>query len=272
MLIEPTWPALSRVDSPDPKVSISLLERPQGHGDKGDRHMSLVSQIKPSRALLAKPLWLVAVIILTTLSGCGYFDKPTAGPIGSKAPQPIPQGKAIDGSQDVLKSASPTPAISTDSGRPAPFGAKPVPKNMTREELLRVAERPAAREGYQCLSFNDISNYPYREDKDGKPLDKVPDEIKKLDKQQVAISGFMVPLGLSNEGVKDFILIKNQMLCCFGQPPKLNEWVLVRSSKPLKAVVEIPIVVLGSMQVGEEYVQGQLASLYRLQAETISEK
>jgi hypothetical protein len=233
--------------------------------------MSSINRLKKGIGLTLEPRVLAALILLSVLSGCGYFDKPTAGPVSLNTPKPIPQGKAIDGSQDA-PGESPTPSLPTDSGRPAPFGAKPVPKNMTREELLKVADRPAARDGYQSLSFNDISSYPYREDKDGKPLDKVPDEIKKLDKQQVAISGFMVPLGLSNEGVKDFILIKNQMLCCFGQPPKLNEWIMVRSSKPMKATVEVPIVVLGSLQVGEEYVQGQLASLYRLQAESISDK
>ncbi len=236
--------------------------------------MSSNSRLKKGQVLgrTLQPQLLAAMMLLSLLSGCGYFDKPVAGPVSLNTPKPIPQGKAIDGSQDAPRDQSPTPSLPTDSGRPAPFGAKPVPKNMTREELLKVADRPAVRDGYQSLSFNDISSYPYREDKDGKPLDKVPDEIKKLDKQQVAISGFMVPLGLSTEGVKDFILIKNQMLCCFGQPPKLNEWVMVRSSKPMRATVEVPIVVLGTLQVGEEYVQGQLASLYRLQAESITDK
>lgn len=237
--------------------------------------MTSISRLKKRQVLgpTLQPQLLAAMMLLSLLSGCAYFDKPVAGPVSLNTPKPIPQGKAIDGSQDAPASESPSPlSPETAPGRPAPFGAKPVPKNMTREELLKVADRPAARDGYQSLSFNDISDYPFRQDDNGLPLDKIPADIQKLDKQQVAVSGYMVPMGLSNEGVKDFILIKNQMLCCFGQPPKLNEWIFVRSSKPLKATVEVPVVVLGTLQVGEDYVQGQLASLYRLQAESITDK
>lgn len=232
------------------------------------------------------PPWRILVapmlgISLAWTAGC-QTSSPSAihTPIQSSPPSTpsTPAGKAIDGSEDTDPSAMPTAAAPSSPKTPGNtlpgaggFGTRPVPKNLTREQLNKVADRPQEHPGYRSLSFIDLGGFPFRLDDKGRTSDTIPAAVQALDGQSVAVSGYMVPLGLTMEGVSDFILVKNQMLCCYGQTPQLNEWMVVRCSKPHKAIVEVPIAVLGKMKVGPNLVGGQIANIYSLQADQIEE-
>lgn len=105
-----------------------------------------------------------------------------------------------------------------------------------------------------------------------KPLkDQIPQPIKKLDEKDVVIVGFMVPVEVDNTGnVKSFALTQNQMFCCFGVPPGMNEWVMVSmADQPAKYYSDLPIAAFGKLEVGEEIEDGYVMSVYRMQAREI---
>jgi hypothetical protein len=105
-----------------------------------------------------------------------------------------------------------------------------------------------------------------------KPLkEQIPQPIKKLDNKEVVIVGFMVPVEVDNNGnVKSFALTQNQMFCCFGVPPGMNEWVMVSmEGNPAKYYSDLPIAAFGKLEVGEEIEDGYVMSVYRMRANEI---
>jgi hypothetical protein len=55
--------------------------------------------------------------------------------------------------------------------------------------------------------------------------------------------------------VTEFILLRNQGLCCFGTVPRMNEWVHVVMAEGTHApyAMDLPITVFGTLSVGEVY-------------------
>jgi hypothetical protein len=168
--------------------------------------------------------------------------------------------------------ASPSPA-SPDSGQPSAAKAAASLKSAS----------PAAENGVLPLSFAYLSSYEYdvpdpfamktlKEEDLKKISDQIPDYIKKLNSKKVALSGFMVPIDVVNEGVKTFILTYTQMMCCFGQMPWYNEWVYVEmpEGEPAGYHNDVPITVSGLLEVGEEIEDGFVVSLYRMKGEKVA--
>jgi hypothetical protein len=69
----------------------------------------------------------------------------------------------------------------------------------------------------------------------------------------------------------EFLLMRNQSMCCYGVPPKINEWITVQvNGQGVKPVMDQPIAVAGVLHVGPMMENGSLAGLYRLEADKIS--
>ncbi|MCC6698511.1 MAG: DUF3299 domain-containing protein [Candidatus Hydrogenedentes bacterium] len=185
-----------------------------------------------------------------------------------------------------------------DSGAAPKSGvsdAKPLGRALPQEslDLLQQMESDAksgkdpmkfekTRDGkYLKVTFNALSSFKYElPDPDAllaspdptKPLkDQLPGPLKKLNKQPVVIVGFMVPVEIDNQGnVKSFALTQNQMFCCFGVPPAMNEWVMVSVGEtPVKYYSDLPIAAFGSMEVGEQIEDGYVMSVYRMTADKV---
>jgi hypothetical protein len=107
--------------------------------------------------------------------------------------------------------------------------------------------------------------------KPGHVLAFVPHPIRKLDGQEVALTGFMLPIKIHNRLVQQFMLLRTQNTCCFGIPPELHEVVEVLNvAEPLKVLMDIPITVVGRMHVKERWEGTFLCSIYQMDAETVS--
>jgi hypothetical protein len=121
----------------------------------------------------------------------------------------------------------------------------------------------AAPAGYLPVRWDILGGFPFLE---GAAL---PREVRALHGKQVALVGYMDALG-ETEKIEDFILMEAQSSCCFGAPPDLNQLVVVhvqrRGGIPYE---EEPILVLGTLDVGERKVQGMVESVYRLRASKI---
>lgn len=163
-----------------------------------------------------------------------------------------------------------------------------------QEQVGKVAEagnapavtsspKPGKPGDYLPVSFAYLSSFDYdvpdpfsmknmKEEDHKKLSDQIPEYIRKLDKTKVALSGFMVPIDIIDEGVKTFILTSNQMMCCFGQMPWYNEWVFVEmpDGKPATFHNDIPVTVDGVLEIGEEIEDGFVISLFRMKGDQIS--
>lgn len=131
---------------------------------------------------------------------------------------------------------------------------------------------------YQPANFNDLSNYYYHAPDPWETpnpalakFNKIPDAIKALNGQKVSLTGFMMPLSANPEGATEFVLNGSYDLCGFGGPVMINQWALVKFIGQGKVpYTHLPLTVFGTLEVGEEYKDNRLYSLYRLKADAVS--
>ena len=99
----------------------------------------------------------------------------------------------------------------------------------------------------------------------------IPDAVKALDGRKVEVTGFMLPLRQEQGLVTEFILLRNQSLCCFGRPPKINEWVHVRMKDGgVKTVMDQPVTISGKLQVAQYKENKTLLGIYQMDGEKMT--
>ncbi len=134
--------------------------------------------------------------------------------------------------------------------------------------------------GYQPISFDVLGGYDYRERiaVNGvamtNKVDQIPQNVKDLNGKKVIIQGYLYPMELESDGtIKDFLLLRNQIYCCFGDAVRINEWISVSMSngKPLKEnFTPSPITIYGTLEVGPKYDgDDTLLNLYRMKADKV---
>jgi hypothetical protein len=140
--------------------------------------------------------------------------------------------------------------------------------------------KPLIRVEYQQISFYKLSSFEYfTPDPFEKTVEKkvvgnvIPQEILDLNGTKVALSGYMLPYKVDDEGdVSEFSLNGNYDMCYFGAPVALNEWVMVKLNNNLKVkYTHRPIKVFGVLEVGEDNKDGDVTSLYRLNLEKLGD-
>ena len=126
---------------------------------------------------------------------------------------------------------------------------------------------------YKSLSFSKLSSFKYVEPKENEAAksSSIPQEILALNGKKVAISGYMLPYQVDDNGyVSQFSLNGNYDMCYFGAPVSINEWVMVLTNTEQKVkYTHKPITVLGTFEVGEQFVDGEVSSVYRIVLERV---
>ena len=170
------------------------------------------------------------------------------------------RGTAIESSTNATLAPLPGPAAS----RPAsPSGAK------TSAGYLEVGfDTLSAFEA--TVTYEQVSTNPAAPSYAPKLTSPVPNSIKTLDRKEIAVQGFMVPLKENEGRVIEFILLKNQMMCCYGAPPKVNEWIHVRMhGTGIKPLMDQVIKIYGTIHVGEYNENRQMLGLYQLDGDGV---
>lgn len=91
-----------------------------------------------------------------------------------------------------------------------------------------------------------------------------------LDGKKVIVQGFLLPVKMDDGLTVEFLLMRNQSMCCYGVPPKINEWITVRmKGKGVKPVMDQPIAVAGTLHVGPIQENGLLTGIYTLDCERV---
>ena len=143
------------------------------------------------------------------------------------------------------------------------------------------AETPAP--DYSPLDFHALSDFPF--DLPDVPFDQKPDvkklrpkissmipkNVKALDGRKVAITGFMMPLDEVEGGTRKFILMRNQITCCFGGANRVNEYIMVtmNGTKPAPFVANVPLSVRGTLMVGPDFEDGVLNGIYQMAGDEV---
>jgi hypothetical protein len=98
----------------------------------------------------------------------------------------------------------------------------------------------------------------------------IPASVKALDGKRVRIEGFMMPTIWDRKSgkVSDFLLLANQISCCYGGPTQVHEFVTIHvNGNPVKSNMDDTLPVSGVLRVGAVRENGQLVGVYRLETE-----
>ena len=158
--------------------------------------------------------------------------------------------------------------------------AQPETDGNQTDEIIR-SNLPPLEEGseYKPLAFRDMMNFEYlvEWEKDGKDFDfsayaqRVPKRLREKSGNMVAIEGFMIPTVVDeNNEVKEFLLLPDQMSCCFGQTPEANGWVVVNASKGVEVMMDRIIRVTGQLTVEERWDEEFFVGLYHMTCDEIT--
>ena len=140
---------------------------------------------------------------------------------------------------------------------------------------------PATRSGdFLALSWDKLSGYKYdlyevaSETNSGRALlksdDVIPPEVKRLDGQQVTVRGYVLSLRTRRGRISDFLLLRDQGTCCFGEKAQINHYIRVKHREGIPHTANGgEITVSGVLHVGETYVGGYLTGLYNLDLEKV---
>jgi len=101
--------------------------------------------------------------------------------------------------------------------------------------------------------------------------DQIPDSVRALNGKKIALKGFMLPLKVEGGLITELLIMRDQSACCYGTTPKINEWVSVKmTGKGVKPIMDIPIVLMGKLQVGEMRENGYLVGIYAMDGEKMT--
>jgi hypothetical protein len=114
------------------------------------------------------------------------------------------------------------------------------------------------------LSFEVLKKWTYVEGKT-----PIPDFIRAFDGKIVDMTGYMMALN-TVDNIRSFILMPSLFGCCYGQPPAVNHVVLVKMAggKTAKYFEDV-VRVRGRFHCSEERYEGELLSLYRIDADRV---
>lgn len=204
------------------------------------------------------------------------------------------QGESFGVPSEAEKPAAPAPSLedaATGQGRPGPRLLAPPSPNSAFPPPVEAAPTMGPRKpkaelertkdnAYIKMTFGYLGGFdyalpdPYAPTPPKVPENQLPAEVAALDDEKIVIVGYMMPIEMDGSGaVTSFILVRDQSLCCFGIPPAINEWVGVetKTSGPVKFYTDIPVAVFGTLDVGEELEDGYVISLYRMDADSVTD-
>jgi len=101
--------------------------------------------------------------------------------------------------------------------------------------------------------------------------EQIPAEVKGWNGRKAVVTGFMLPTRLEKGKAVEFLIMANQMACCFGVVPNMNDWVVVRIPSGVTVTQDVPIPVYGVLKVGAMYENGYMTGIYEMDAERLGD-
>jgi hypothetical protein len=195
----------------------------------------------------------------------------TAGKIGADGTPLDP----ITGVPDFSNAGLTKPdGLASRPARPSASGqSAPAPLPAKNEPPQKVKQRA---DGFWDVSFANLASFAFETPTAEKlpalaATQTIPEDVRSLDGKRVRIAGFMLPTKLEAGLVKEFLLIRNSLMCCFGIVPAANEWVVViMKGKGVVPAMDVPLHFYGTLRVGEMYNDKTFVALYAMDGEKVS--
>lgn len=207
--------------------------------------------------------------------------KPLAPAVEPPQGEPITSLASAENTDvEAAQPAEPAAAVATE------VAEAPAPAVATTEAAAADSEVETIRSGdrdYLSIGFNQLAAFNFEMTDDlleakGDPDEltektngQIPESIRKLNEQSVAVKGYMLPLKVVEGAVTEFLLMRDQSMCCFGTVPKINEWVSVKTiGKGVKPMMDEPVTIFGKLHVGEMRENGYLVGIYSMDGERLA--
>jgi hypothetical protein len=138
------------------------------------------------------------------------------------------------------------------------------------------AAAPELDQGYLKLGFDRLASYKFVQPPtdpvtDGKSPptgeEQIPSEVKGWSNQKAVVTGFMLPTKLENGKATEFLLMANQMACCYGTVPNMNEWIVVKMPQGTPVTQDVPLSFYGTLKIGAMFENGYMTGIYEFDAE-----
>jgi hypothetical protein len=146
-----------------------------------------------------------------------------------------------------------------------------------RSTIVRADQADEYDRTHHLLTFRTLSSFEYFETPQlaGVPTtsdrETIPEAIRKLNGVRVSVDGYMLPLDFDQGGVSMFILNASYDMCQFGAPTVVTQRVDVTMTNNRRTgYTHTPIRVYGVLEVGEQYQDGRVVSIYRMKADAVS--
>lgn len=194
--------------------------------------------------------------------------------------EPQVTDSAEDSSVDAKPEEAAVPVAALTEDEPAPGNESGAASEGVEEET--VTPETSEPEGLIQVTYQDLSLVDYDVDamldymlfpdeyEDEETADlEFPADLKRLDGREVSIVGYMIPGEIDRGNVRDFMLVRDLMGCCFGGAPMPDEWVDVIMEEDAKAEYRpyMPMRVTGIMTLGGEQDEAGFAlGIYRMKA------
>jgi hypothetical protein len=211
-------------------------------------------------------------LIVLAVTACGPSKN-----VSGNAPTEV-HGELIastPAAQPISTAVAATPVVSAPTAVAA-IPASPTPATSPEVQPAKVfsAVPEYASVGFDRLaSYNfEVENAPVTNLTAGvdKANDQIPATVKAFDRKKVSIRGFMLPLKVSNGLVTEFLIMKDQSLCCYGSVPKITEWVSVKTpERGVKSIMDEPVSIMGTLHVGAMRENGYLIGIYQMDGDKL---
>ena len=123
-------------------------------------------------------------------------------------------------------------------------------------------------DGVTTLDFAGLAGFAYAQPAAGDPpLTGLPAPVRALDGRRVRVTGFMLPIRMEGGRCREFLLLRNQMACCYGVAPAPTEWIVATSAKGVAPEQDLPVAFTGTLRVGARFDQGVFTGVYALEVD-----
>lgn len=212
----------------------------------------------------------LALFAALLLSGCGEQGRAVSqtNSTASGSTKAAPEAAAEQGPDSSETSNDPNPASADNTDPPQSQQNKD-----DAEDLLAVSDEPPAEPvkspprrssgGLNNISFDDIK-FEMEKNEDFKPS-MITEKIEKLKGQKIRIRGYMHPAVFQNQGIKRFVLVRDNQKCCFGPGAMLYDCIIVEMAEGKTTNFKVlPFAVEGEFDIEPYKVGGRIFGLYRL--------
>jgi hypothetical protein len=238
---------------------------------------------------------LIAVLALSLMSGCS--EKPAAKPapaeeIRGARIQTVAEKKALAEARSNAVPSEASAAVPAVPSAPAPVASSAaststatagdvvaeIPGKLAEKKSETAVAPELLEGGFLSVGFDKLASFHFEMPAEPQTnivatesRDQIPGTVKAFNQKRVAVQGFMLPLKVESGLVTEMLLMRDQSMCCFGAVPKINEWVSVKmTNRGVKAVMDQPVTLFGTLHVGEMRENGYLVGIYRMDGEKMA--